>query len=278
MHIKTSIFDMENIITKIAFASAKHLESNNASNDVILTKNNNSRDVVTSLDYLLNESIKDIIKEDMPDALVLSEEDSIDQNLSYFKDLTFVIDPLDGSQNFSIGFPFYSSVVAAIEDNKIIASAVVSSFNKQLVIWDKNTGLKSNINNEIFERGLPSYLAYSPIKTSANDNFIFKLITNIDEYSSGIYRWGSASNGLLELLNGRFQTFVAYEIRIWDCLAFLPILLEKEIHVAFAINNFSISLIASSNIEHFNSLKKIYKSSNINLINYNSIDVGIINE
>ena len=72
---------MENIITKIAFAAAKHLESNDLSNDVILTKNNNSRDVVTSLDYLLNNSIKQIIEEDMPEALILSEEDPIDQNL-----------------------------------------------------------------------------------------------------------------------------------------------------------------------------------------------------
>ena len=268
---------MENIVTKIAFAAAKHLESNDLSNDVILTKNNNSRDVVTSLDYLLNNSIKQIIEEDMPEALILSEEDPIDQNLGYFKDLTFVIDPLDGSQNFSLGFPFYSSVIAAIEDNKIIASAVVSNFNKQLIIWDKKKGLKLNINNVISERKLPSYFAYSPIKTSVNDNFIFKIITNIDEYSSGIYRWGSASNGLLELINGRLQTFVAYEIRIWDCIAFLPILLERKINIAFSLNNFNISLIASSNIEQFESLKKTFKSNSINLVNYNSIDVGIKN-
>ena len=268
---------MENTITKIAFVAAKCLEPNSLAKDVIQTKNNNSRDVVTELDYLLNNSIKRVINDDFPEALVISEEDEINKNLNYFKNLTFIIDPLDGSQNFSLGFPFYSSLVAAIKNNKIIASMVVTNINKQLFIWDKTSGLKSNIGYENIEKPMPSYFAYSPINTSLNDKFIFKIISNIDEYSTGLYRWGSASNGLIELLNGRLQTFVAYEIRVWDCIAFLPILLERGINVAFTISNYKMSLVASSKLDQFVSLKEAFESNDINLINFGSIDVGIKN-
>ena len=268
---------MENTITKIAFVAAKCLESNTLSKDVIQTKNNNSRDVVTELDYLLNNSIKKVINDDFPDALIISEEDKVNQDLNYFKNLTFIIDPLDGSQNFSLGFPFYSSLVAAIENNKIIASMAVTNVNKQLFIWDKTKGLKSNIGNENIKKQMPSYFAYSPTNTSLDDRFIFKIISNIDEYSTGLYRWGSASNGLIELLNGRLQTFVAYEVRVWDCIAFLPILLDRGINVAFTINGYKMSLLASSKLDQFESLKEAFESNDINLINYGSIDVGIKN-
>ena len=219
--------------------------------------------------------IKKIIYKDYPEALILSEEDEPDSTLNYYNDLTFVIDPLDGSQNFSIEFPFYSSLVAAIKDNKIIASSIVTNFNKQLFIWDKSKGLKTNLNNVIYENPKPTYLAYSPIKTSLNDKFIYKIIRNIDEYSTGLYRWGSASNGLIELINGRLQTFVAYEIRVWDCIAFLPILIANEINVAFSINDFNISMVASRSLEHFESMDNAFKSKNINLVNYSSLDKGI---
>lgn len=266
---------MENTITKIAFIAARHLESKEFSNEIISTKNNNNRDVVTSLDYSLNDDIKKTICKDYPEALILSEEDNLNSTLNYYKDLTFVIDPLDGSQNFSVGFPFYSSLVAAIKDHKIIASSIVTNFNKQLFIWDKSKGLKTNLSNVIHENTKPTYLAYSPIKTSLNDEFFYKIIRNIDEYSTGLYRWGSASNGLIELINGRLQTFIAYEVRVWDCIAFLPILIAHEINVAFLVNDFNISMVASRSLEHFKSINNEFKSNNINLLNYSSIDQGI---
>jgi len=278
MHTKILNLSMENLITKIAFVAAKYLDSNSVSNEVLLKKNNNSRDVVTELDYLLNENIKKVILEEISNALILSEEDEICNKSNYFKDLTFVIDPLDGSQNFSLGFPFYSSLVAAIENNKIIASAAVSSFNEQMIIWDKVNGLKSNFQNVKSKSISPSYFAYSPIKTSLNDDFIYKIIRNIDKHSSGIYRWGSASNGILELLNGRIQSFIGYEIRIWDCLAFLPILLNAGINSAFYIEGMNMTLIASSDIKHYESLKKTFEKNNIYLKDYSSIEVSIKNE
>ncbi len=278
MHIGILIINMENLMTKIAFVSAKYLDSQKFANKVLFTKNNNSRDVVTELDKLLNENIKKIILEEMPQSLILSEEDAIEKNKKFTQDFTFVIDPLDGSQNFSVGFPFYSSLVAAISNNKIVGSSIVSNYNKQLIIWDTLGGLKSNFNFTLSKNKLPSYFAYSPIKTSLDDDFIFKLINNIDEYSSGLYRWGSASNGILELLNGHIQSFIGYEIRIWDCIAFLPILLSKDIKTAFLVKNTKISLIASSNEEHFDSLKEIFFKNKSYLKDYNSIEVDVLDE
>ncbi|MBH19022.1 MAG: hypothetical protein CL851_01215 [Crocinitomicaceae bacterium] len=270
MLIRTLGSEIKNLITKLAFTSARFLDESSIENTILEIKNNKSRDVVTELDHILNKEIKDIINSQFPRALIISEEDKVNNKLDYFNSLTFLIDPLDGSQNFSLGLPFYSSLITVIKEKKIIASSNVTHFNHQIITWEKDSGLYSNVELGNISQNGPSYFAYSPINNFESDQITLDILVNIDTYSSGLYRWGSASNGLIELLNGRLQSFIGFKIRLWDCLGFLPILIDQNIYTAFIVDGLKISLIASRDFDQFNDLKNIFSKNKIILKDYHS--------
>ena len=63
--------------------------------------------------------------------------------------------------------------------------------------------------------------------------------------------------GLLELLKGKLQTFVGFNVRIWDVIAFLPVLYLAKCHISYKVlpdNKFV--LIASWNSDSFLALNE----------------------
>jgi myo-inositol-1(or 4)-monophosphatase len=250
---------MDELITLFAYTAARYMVSDEADKMVVNTKNENDRDVVTKLELVLNNELKLATLKYGPNIVFLSEEEKYKQEHLCFEKLTVIINPLDGSQNYSLGLPFCSVLIAIVEKREILASAVVTSFNHQMIIWSREKGLWSNGLPSGTYLPSPSYLAYAPTKTSLNSDIFLKLIQNIDLHSTGLYQWGSASNGLLEVLNGRLQTFIGYEIHLRDCVAFIPILLERKIRVAYVIDGLVITLFTSRSAIQFESLVQLFR-------------------
>ena len=139
--------------------------------------------MVTELDHILNKEIKDIINSQFPRALIISEEDKVNNKLDYFNSLTFLIDPLDGSQNFSLGLPFYSSLITVIKEKKIIASSNVTHFNHQIITWEKDSGLYSNVELGNISQNGPS-LAVSDLN---NDGYEDLIVSGSSKSEESIY-------------------------------------------------------------------------------------------
>ncbi|RXI28655.1 inositol phosphatase [Aliarcobacter trophiarum] len=62
--------------------------------------------------------------------------------LDFKKELTFIIDPLDGSNNFFSNIPYFGTSVALKKDGKIIAGFVANLANKTLVYKILNKKIK----------------------------------------------------------------------------------------------------------------------------------------
>lgn len=78
-------------------------------------------DFVTKADLESEEAIIAQISQDFPDFNILSEErEYIDKKSEY----TFIIDPLDGSNNFIIGIPQFSVAIALLKGEEAIAAAI----------------------------------------------------------------------------------------------------------------------------------------------------------
>jgi myo-inositol-1(or 4)-monophosphatase len=71
----------------------------------------------------------------------------------------------------------------------------------------------------------------------------------IDVTSGGMYRYGSACVGLYQLLCGKHMGFVGHGLRLWDALAFLPILAQRGIEVHYLIHETSITLVAAKRLD-----------------------------
>ena len=235
---------MASIINQIAFTVCRLLHDSPPDRAAILDiKNGEPRDVVTELDRSIHEAVGSLTSELIPGAIFLSEEQE-NQTLSLLSDRPVVVlDPIDGSQNLSLGLPFSSCLIAIIERGVVTSSAVVSADASRLMLYDRGW-LWSNFERVEVDGAKPTYLAYGPLSNEAERSALRCAWETCDSLSSGVYRWGSAAAGLQALVNGQLQSFVGIRLRVWDFLAFLPFLNHEGVSVALGIDRERGSIVA----------------------------------
>lgn len=226
---------MSGLIQKLTYTAVAALETININkqSEIVKVKNGSLRDVVTKLDIDINEALVNEALNFQDDIVIFSEEKFVNHACKIpFKDLTVVIDPLDGSHNFKIGLPFYCVLISIVENNKVLGASIISPLTNDIVILD---GAKLISSNSIgrFEGVGPTYFAYPPRLMAEKPELTMRIFQKIDENSTGIYRWGSAGLGLLSVLKGELQTFVGVEVRLWDVLSGLTMLVNSEAYVAY---------------------------------------------
>jgi myo-inositol-1(or 4)-monophosphatase len=87
------------------------------------------KDIVTEADLAAQEAVRNFVKKLYPGDTVLSEEDRsslLDDTCEVPPGRVWVVDPVDGTVNYSRGLPFWCSSVAVLEDGRAVAGAVYS--------------------------------------------------------------------------------------------------------------------------------------------------------
>ncbi len=103
------------------------------------------RDVVTEADFAAQALITDTVKSRFPTHGFLTEED--DASLPTEGEVIWVIDPIDGTINFSRGMPEFCVSVAAVEGGKPVAEVLAKPKILAGAIYDPMRG-------ELFSAGL----------------------------------------------------------------------------------------------------------------------------
>lgn len=182
-----------------------------------------SKGVHDFVSYVDKESESKLIRglgEILPETGFITEEETTERMT---KDLTWIIDPLDGTTNFIHGLPPYSISIALMEKENIILGVVYE------IIMD-----------ECFYtwQGSPAYLNGTEIHVSETRKIDDSLIatgfpyTNYEQFipyieslkyfmrnSHGIRRLGSAAVDLAYLACGRLDAFWEYNLNAWDVAA-----------------------------------------------------------
>lgn len=113
---------------KVLILKEQHLD--------VSIKNDDPRDLVTNVDIEVNQFITGKVKEKFPEEIIYSEEADFDISSGTF----WAIDPIDGTKNFVRGLPFFSSVIAYIEEGKPKVGAVYNPMTKELFSFEKGRG------------------------------------------------------------------------------------------------------------------------------------------
>ena len=138
-------------------------------------------------------------------------------------ELTWVIDPLDGTTNFIHGVPLYCISIGLMEGNKTIMGVIYEvnlqecfytwksapAFLNKEIISVSNTG---SVYDSLFATGFP-YWDYSRLDDYLE---IFKLLL---KNSRGLRRLGSAAADLAYVACGRYDGFYEYGLSPWDVTA-----------------------------------------------------------
>lgn len=140
----------------------------------------------------------------------------------------WIIDPLDGSSNFSKGIPFFSISVALQEQGEMIAGVVYDPIRDEMFWAQKGVGsFLDQYRLRLMHKAPRKYVGLSlpaARHTQEQRRSILRMLTQMPQAS---FRYlGSTALQLAYVAAGRLDGCVEYGSRIWDSAAGL--LLVKE--------------------------------------------------
>lgn len=257
--------------------------------DIEISEKNGIANFITSIDIELNNFIKDNLLTLYPKSSIIAEEseNSLTTNNSNLK---FIVDPLDGTTNFTNNWPHTVSI-GIIRDNELFSGIIYDVLSHKIYVGISGIGVTEcsdkDITNQIpVKKPLYSYTAIkkSPISFDmpyGNTAFEItkKMISRLYHNGASLKTIGPISLDILKTALGkenRAHDFNAAtwhtEVRCWDIAAATCILRElggeiigkdgKPITTTTLTNpNARIAFIASGSKKLINELYSIYKVS-----------------
>jgi len=116
----------------------------------VMQKNDDPRDIVTSVDKDINDFIIKEIKKEFPSHDIYSEESENSEKTSDYK---WTIDPIDGTANFSRNIPHFAVCIGLLKENVPVCGAVYNPITRELFSFQKEKGAFLN-NKPIYVSGI----------------------------------------------------------------------------------------------------------------------------
>ena len=215
-------------------------------NDVI---SNEGRDIKLQADIESENIIKKYLK-DNSDLPILAEESGANEDLgsSYW-----VVDPLDGTSNYSRDFPICCISIALIHENKIILG-VINDFNRN-IIFEGSTETPAMMNSklisvsDISDKTKATLATGLPAKGSYKDEAMLALAKEFTQWKK-IRMIGSAAMSCAYVASGQFDQYQENGIFLWDIAAGLAIIKAaggNYHYKTYDDNKFKVDVIANNN-------------------------------
>lgn len=223
MDFKTICQEVKRLSEEVATFIREEL--NAVSQDQIVTKDHNS--LVTYVDQTAEKKIVKRLQELIPEATFITEEDTVEQAEG---DLVWIIDPLDGTNNFLQKIPHFAVSIALRHKDEMVIGVVYDVMREECYSAVKGDGAyvndrpirvsqKESIDDCVLATGFP----YAK-------NMNFKPLINTLEHwmlhARGIRRFGAAALDLCFVAAGRIDCYYEFKLNIWDVAAGMLIVEE----------------------------------------------------
>ena len=200
------------------------------------------RDIVTDADYLAQSIITSAIRKKYPDHGFITEE--ADGSLPQSGPFIWVIDPVDGTTNYSRNQPNYSLSIAAAEENSkfeapsddvdsnqfnLVVGVIYDPPHSEMFSAAANSGALLN-NNSIQVSGVSS-LSNAVIgldwgRSHEQRDRMMAILGRLLHKVHTIRAVGSAAQALAWVACGRLDAYVNLSVGAWDCAAASVIISE----------------------------------------------------
>ncbi len=211
---------IENVVRIVRGASSLLTQ-----NYEILSKNGYSN-IVTTSDFEVQKYLVSKLSSLMPESGLLCEEDDIKS----IKEYTWIIDPIDGTVNYSRGIDFCAISVALLHNDNTVLGAVYLPNKNEMFTAVRGEGAYLNgeriaVSCRPFADSLlcTSFCAYN----KGNFDVCSAIVNDIYLQCNDIRRFGSAATELCYIAMGRCELFFEYELYPWDYAAASLILRES---------------------------------------------------
>lgn len=188
-----------------------------------------ANDVLTAVDLGVQERIVEKIRSKFPDDLILAEEGDLSVHPDSPPDRCWVIDPIDGTQNFLRGFfPAFGVTMAYIEKGESTAGGVILPVNGDLFLAERGGGASRNgekivvsdIND--LQRARFDIDFDGPSLRKGTIEMTLKLMENVGQIRS----YACAVIGFCQIAAGEEEGYIHLGLNPWDHAAGQVILEE----------------------------------------------------
>ncbi len=209
-----------------AHLAGRYLQESFGSSHTISTKEG-KQNLVTECDLKSEKIILSFIRKKFPTHGFLSEEQG-KENLS--AKVLWVIDPLDGTVNFSNDVPHFAISIAACQGTEILLGVILNPLTQELFVAEKGKGAFCNNKpikvSQVNNLDLALLASGFPYNVDENPNQCIEIFNYFLRQGSPIRRFGAASLDLAYVAAGRFDAYFETGLSPWDVAA--GILLIKE--------------------------------------------------
>lgn len=181
-------------------------------------------DLVTEIDEQAQEIIVEHLgKWDLPAAFLAEEGDVFSQGEEANEGFRWIIDPIDGTTNFTHGMPPYAVSIGLQHNGEVVAGVVL-----EVARWELFTAV---IGQGLFVNGVQAKVSHraSLDESLLVTGFPYKIYEHLDDYlvllrdmlhsARGVRRTGAASVDLAYVASGRFDGFFETGLMPWDLAA-----------------------------------------------------------
>lgn len=207
----------------------------------------NDSDIVTAADKASEEIIISEIRKKYPDHTILSEESGLNKNISEYR---WVIDPLDGTTNFSSGLPYFSISIGIEHKGTTVAAVVFAPYLGELFTAIRGNGAYLN-GKRIFVRHTDNLhkavvTTGFPVDKDTNPDNNLDNVAKVLPTVRGLRRLGSAAIDICYVAAGNLDAYWEMNLHEWDVCAGLLIAEEAGAVADFFRHDRNVSVIVAS--------------------------------
>lgn len=188
--------------------------------DRAITFKQSGIDLVTDADRQAEEAIVTCIRSHCPDDTILSEERGAEMGRSPYR---WIVDPLDGTTNYTHRFPIYCVSVAVEAGGEVLAGAVYDPTRDEMFAAQRGRGARLNghrlhvsTESDLEAALLATGFPYD-IRTRERNNL--KQFADLSRRARAVRRPGSAALDLCYVAAGRLDGYWELSIGAWDVAA-----------------------------------------------------------
>jgi myo-inositol-1(or 4)-monophosphatase len=180
--------------------------------------------LVTEADLASERHIKQLIASQYPEHRILAEESGSDERGAASADqYCWIIDPLDGTTNFSHGFPCYAVSIGVEYKGQSVAGAIYDPSRDEMFAAERGAGAACN-GRRIQVSGVDQLE-----KSLVVSGFPYDVRERMNEYlpawreflnrAQGVRRFGAAAIDMAYVAMGRLEGFWEHGLHAWDTAA-----------------------------------------------------------
>lgn len=182
---------------------------------------------VTAYDVAVQEFLCTKLREKLPEAVIIGEEENEHHTELLKSSLALIIDPIDGTTNFIHNYRTSAISIGVCDHGTMIYGAVYDPYSDRLYhaergngafVTTKNGDMQLHVSNRSLKDALTGYGTAPYDKQELSDK-TFRTAYKLFRHTRDLRRSGSAALDLCNVACGSFDLFFEYKLSPWDFAA-----------------------------------------------------------